>query len=168
MGHVLQASASQIPRALWATPTWPQASCSHLSQDPRAQLLKPGLTFPSLPPYPSLCWGHLEGGKVPTPRVWLPGAKRGSSWEAGLASQAAAQPEIPSGELQRVTAPPSLCSEKYSEGLPHSANHDIARALHTLPATLAGLETPGSNSNFFCHWELPSLENQHTPQLLQG
>lgn len=78
MSHILQASASLLPRALWTIPIWPQAPCSHLSQDHCASSFcsRPAITFPSLPLEPSLCWGHLVGGKVPTPRVWLPGSKR--------------------------------------------------------------------------------------------
>lgn len=75
--------SQQLPRAPWAIPIWLQAPCSHLSQDHCAQFLQPSFTFSSLSLEPSLCWGHLVGGKVPTPTVWLPGAKSGTVGRLG-------------------------------------------------------------------------------------
>lgn len=82
--HILQASGSLLPRALCGPSLsgsrHPVPICPKTTVPSLCSL---GVTFPSLPLEPSLCSGHLVGGKVPTPRVWLPGAKRGAVGRLG-------------------------------------------------------------------------------------
>lgn len=121
MGHSLQASAacSQEPfRPSLPGPSYPVPICPK-TPVPSSCLAWLNLPYPASIPQPLLGpSGRWQGAH---PQGVATRGQVGSSWEAGLASQAADHLETPSGELQRVTAPPSLLLESDNKALPQRA-----------------------------------------------